>query len=144
MANGVETATFHVLTPYPGTELHRRLHAQGRILHTDWDLYDTRHAVFRPARMTVDQLEEGYRRAYRSFYSWPSLVASAQAVDGRSAQLRHLAYAAGWKKFERAWSLAVRARRLGAAVPLLESLLEHRSVVDGTLRGSASVRKLAT
>ena len=29
---GIETATFHILTPYPGTALQRRLAAEGRIL----------------------------------------------------------------------------------------------------------------
>ena len=48
--HGIETATFHILTPYPGTALHQRLVAQGRITTADWDLYDTRHAVFRPAQ----------------------------------------------------------------------------------------------
>ena len=57
---GVETATFHILTPYPGTALYKRMEAQGRLLHRDWDKYDTRHTVFRPARMTPEQLEEGY------------------------------------------------------------------------------------
>ena len=44
----LECATFHILTPYPGTPLFARLEAEGRILHRDWDLYDTAHAVFRP------------------------------------------------------------------------------------------------
>src|SRR5262249_30982313 len=67
---GIQTATFHVLTPYPGTALHARLSAQRRIVIHDWDLYDTRHAVFRPARMSAAELEIGYRRAYREFYRW--------------------------------------------------------------------------
>ena len=28
---GIETATFHILTPYPGTGLYTRMEAQGRI-----------------------------------------------------------------------------------------------------------------
>src|SRR5204862_8290539 len=48
---GIETATFHVLTPYPGTALYERMAAQGRLLHSDWDLYDTRHVVYQPARL---------------------------------------------------------------------------------------------
>ena len=55
--HGIETATFHILTPYPGTALYRRMAAQGRITTDDWDRYDTRHAVFRPARMSAEQLE---------------------------------------------------------------------------------------
>ncbi len=34
---GIETATFHILTPYPGTALHTRIQAEGRITSTDWD-----------------------------------------------------------------------------------------------------------
>jgi hypothetical protein len=36
------------------------MEAEARLLHRDWDLYDTRHAVFRPAGMSVEELEEGY------------------------------------------------------------------------------------
>jgi len=39
--HGIETSTFHILTPYPGTALFRRMESQGRILHRNWDLYDT-------------------------------------------------------------------------------------------------------
>src|SRR5206468_5369591 len=56
IGQGIETATFHVLTPYPGTALHSRLAAQGRMTSRDWDRYDTRHAVFRPARMSAEEL----------------------------------------------------------------------------------------
>src|SRR4029453_11859951 len=54
---GIETATFHIMTPYPGTALYARMAAQGRMLHRDWDRYDTRQVVFRPARLTAEQLE---------------------------------------------------------------------------------------
>src|SRR6266550_6999663 len=54
---GIETATFHILTPYPGTALYHRISDQGRLTTDDWDLYDTRHAVFRPAGMSADELE---------------------------------------------------------------------------------------
>ena len=60
LEQGIETATFHLLTPYPGTPLHRRLRDEGRMLHDNWELYDTRHAVFAPARMSPEALEEGY------------------------------------------------------------------------------------
>ena len=120
---GVETATFHVLTPYPGTALYTRLAAQGRITTDDWDLYDTRHAVFRPARMSAAQLEAGYWRAYRDFYLWGSLLRSAAAHETITGSLRHVAYAAGWKKFEPAWDLVIRARRTAMMLPVLETIL---------------------
>ena len=40
----------------------------GRITTQHWDLYDTRHAVFHPARLSAETLETGYWRAYRDFY----------------------------------------------------------------------------
>ena len=58
--NRLECATFHILTPYPATPLFRQMEAQGRLLHRDWSLYDTAHAVFRPKHMTPEELEHGY------------------------------------------------------------------------------------
>jgi hypothetical protein len=53
----LECATFHILTPYPGTPLFRQMESEGRLLHRDWSLYDTSHVVFRPARMTPEHAE---------------------------------------------------------------------------------------
>jgi radical SAM superfamily enzyme YgiQ (UPF0313 family) len=54
---GIETATFHILTPYPSTALYKRIQAEGRITTFNWDLYDTRHTVFRPMRLTAEQFK---------------------------------------------------------------------------------------
>ena len=123
ITRGVETATFHILTPYPGTPLARGLEEQGRIVTRDWDLYDTRHVVYRPARMASAALERGYRRAYRDFYSWGSILRGSAAQPHLAARLRHLAYAGGWKKLERMWDVVIRARRVLHALPLLEAVL---------------------
>ncbi len=123
--HGIETATFHILTPYPSTALHQRLTSEGRIFVHDWDLYDTRHAVFRPARMSGDELECGYWRAYRRFYRWRSIARGAAAHGDLVAGLRHFAYAAGWKKFEPLWDLVIRAKRAGMMLPVLETILSE-------------------
>lgn len=65
---------FNILTPFPGTELFARLEAQGRILHKDWSRYDTKHVVFTPARMTAEELLDGYRRVSREVYSFSSIL----------------------------------------------------------------------
>ncbi len=132
VAHGIETATFHVLTPYPGTATFRRMADEGRLLHRDWDLYDTRHAVFRPARMDGAILEAGYWRAYRDFYRWSSILRGAATKPTLAGRLRHAAYAAGWKKLEPLWDWLIRARRVGHALPILEAVLE------GLSRGPAS------
>jgi radical SAM superfamily enzyme YgiQ (UPF0313 family) len=125
VTHGIETATFHILTPYPGTALHQRMSTQRRITTTEWDLYDTRHAVFTPAQMTGEQLEQGYRRAYRDFYRWGAIARGAMAHGHVVAGLRHAAYAAGWKKFEPLWDLVIRARQAGKMLPVLETILSE-------------------
>src|SRR5581483_523863 len=123
ISHGIETATFHILTPYPGTALHARLEAEGRITSRDWDRYDTRHVVYRPARLRPDALEAGYWRAYRDFYRWGSIVRGAWTKADWSGRLRHAAYAGGWKKCEPLWDLVIRARRASAMLPALEQVL---------------------
>lgn len=120
---GVETATFHILTPYPGTALYQRMAAEGRLLHSRWDHYDTRHVVFQPARMTPAQLEAGYWRAYDEFYRWGAIVRGAWAKPGWAGRARHIAYAGGWKKCEPLWDAIIRARRATRMLPVLEAVL---------------------
>src|SRR6476659_4985367 len=55
ISRSLETSTYHIMTPYPGTALHRRIVDDDRIVTDDWDLYDTRHVVFKPKRMTPEQ-----------------------------------------------------------------------------------------
>ncbi|HUT73328.1 MAG TPA: radical SAM protein [Armatimonadota bacterium] len=126
ITQGIEAATFHLLTPYPGTALHRRLAAQGRITTDNWELYDTRHAVYHPAKMSPQKLEAGYRRAYRDFYRWSSILRGARTRERWDQRVRHVAYAAGWKKCEPLWDLVVRAKRVCHFGPLLEAVLAAR------------------
>ncbi len=140
ISRGIETATFHILTPYPGTALHARMVEQGRITTDNWDLYDTRHTVFRPAHMTAEALEQGYWRAYRTFYQWRSIARGAAAHDSVLAGVRHAAYAAGWKKFEPLWDLVIRAKQAGMMLPVLETILSE----FGTRKTNAGLKPCAT
>lgn len=63
-----------ILTPYPGTRLFKRLGDEGRILHTNWDDYDTGNVVFAPKLMTAEELQRGYFRMLQSIYSWRSMA----------------------------------------------------------------------
>jgi hypothetical protein len=101
---------------------------EGRLLSSDWDLYDTRHAVFQPAGMLPERLEQGYWWAYKNFYSWSNLWEAASVHEHPLENLRHLAYAAGWKKFEPLWDWVIRARRVAQFLPVLESLLAGFSI----------------
>ena len=125
IANGITTSTFHIQTPYPGTGLHRRLEQEGRIVTSNWDLYDTRHVVYRPARLHPERLKEGYDWAYREFYRWTSIARASFAHGSTKHQAKHFFYAAGWKKFEAAWNTVIRARQLSRMTPLLEAVLSR-------------------
>ena len=123
--HGITTATFHIQTPYPGTQLHARMVREERMLTRDWNLYDTRHVVYRPARLKPETLKAGYDWAYREFYSWSSIARAALHHGTLKHQAKHFFYASGWKKFEPLWDLMIRARQLTRATPLLEGVLSR-------------------
>ncbi|MEA2573112.1 MAG: hypothetical protein QOH93_410 [Chloroflexia bacterium] len=123
VSQGIETATFHILTPYPSTALYQRMEAQGRLTTSDWNLYDTRHVVYKPAKLSPEELEAGYWWAYRDFYAWGSIFRGASTKEKWSGRVRHAAYAGGWKKFERLWDVVIRAKRITRMLPVLETIL---------------------
>jgi radical SAM superfamily enzyme YgiQ (UPF0313 family) len=119
-ANRLECATFHILTPYPGTPLFRQLESQGRILHRDWDKYDTAHVVFQPRHMSCDELDYGYAWCYEKLFShrsiWKRRPGDPQAVLG------YLAMSYLYKRSNRFWHLLIK-HRLTASV--WQPLIEH-------------------
>lgn len=140
--NGVTTSTFHIQTPYPGTRLHESLAAEGRIVTRVWDQYDTRHVVYRPAKMTASQLEAGYHRAYRDFYSWRNVAGASLTHDSAKHVAKHFFYAAGWKKFEPLWNFVIKTQRLSATTPLLEAVLSKASPKSYSKRANDKSRAL--
>ncbi|GAB4335675.1 MAG: radical SAM protein [Desulfobulbaceae bacterium] len=64
----VEMAEFSILTPFPHTPVTRQFEKEGRILHRDWSRYTTAEVVFRPKKMTPDELQEMYHYAWDVFY----------------------------------------------------------------------------
>jgi radical SAM superfamily enzyme YgiQ (UPF0313 family) len=82
----LEVAYFSILTPYPGTRLHRRLAEAGRLLSQDWSIYDGHHVVHRPLTLTPDELLAGYHRVFEAVYSLPTMI-------------RRLWGTSGWKSF---------------------------------------------
>jgi len=70
---GLCGALWRILTPYPGTRLFQELKAAGRLLTTDWTYYSGEHVVYRPAKMTVEELYWGHKWAKGHFYSYRSI-----------------------------------------------------------------------
>jgi radical SAM superfamily enzyme YgiQ (UPF0313 family) len=72
--NRIEGAFLPILTPFPGTRVYKRLKEEGRILTEDWSKYDMATVVFQPKRMSVEELQEGFWKVNRSFYSVRSMA----------------------------------------------------------------------
>lgn len=135
--NALTTCTFHVLTPYPGTRLFADMEASGRILHRNWDQYDTRQVVYKTVGLNADELKFGYDWAYQSFYSWNNIFKASFHHENLKHKIKHFAYAGGWKKFEPLWNFMIKTRGLNKMLPLLESILSR--VKDQEHKESVSV-----
>ncbi len=118
-SNHLECATFHILTPYPGTPLFQQMEMEGRLLHRDWSLYDTAHVVFRPKHMSAEELASGYAWCYERLFSHSSIW-RRRPGDAR-AVLPYLAMSYLYKRSNLFWHVLIR-RRLTHAVwhPLVE------------------------
>lgn len=118
-ANRMECATFHILTPYPGTPLFRQMEAEGRLLHRDWDLYDTAHVVFRPKHMSPEELLLGYDWIYRRLFSHGSIW--RRRPDGAASVLTYLAGCYLYKRSNRLWRFLIKHQLVHAVwLPLVE------------------------
>jgi radical SAM superfamily enzyme YgiQ (UPF0313 family) len=117
--NRLECATFHILTPYPATPLFRQMEAAGRLLHRDWTLYDTAHAVFRPRHMSPEELEEGYGWIYQRLFSHASIW--RRRPEDWHAVAAYLAMSYLYKRSNRFWHLLIKHHLVHAVwSPLVE------------------------
>lgn len=110
-ANRLECATFHILTPYPGTPLYRQLYDEGRLLHKDWEKYDTAHVVFRPKQLTEEELANGYGWCYGRLFSLKSIW--RRRPRDPAAVLPYLAMSLLYKRSNRLWHFLIRHRLTG-------------------------------
>ncbi|AGA67591.1 Fe-S oxidoreductase [Desulfitobacterium dichloroeliminans LMG P-21439] len=104
--NKIETLTSHILTPYPGTELYRRIKREGRIIDHELAKYNTAHVVFQPKGMSAAELYEGYLWIYREFYTLRNIVSRMphHKAQRKSYFLFNLLY----RKFGRVTALLAR------------------------------------
>ncbi len=123
ISRGITTATNHILTPYPGTALFAKMEHEKRILTKNWSLYDTRHLVFQHPVISQKQMEEGYKRAYDTFYKWGNIIKSSTEHETLKMKLKHLSYAGGWKKFEPVWNFIIKNEFLAKTRIALEKTL---------------------
>lgn len=113
--SGITTATNHILTPYPGTAVYNQMDGANRITTKDWRLYDTRHLVFTHPNITKEEMENGYKRAYKIFYKWGNIYKSSKEHEEFRMKLKHFTYAGAWKKFDPVWNFIIKNKLLSKA-----------------------------
>jgi hypothetical protein len=77
------------------------MESENRLLHRDWTLYDTAHAVFQPKHMTPAELEHGYSWIYERLFSHSSIW--RRRPEDWSAVPLYLAMSYLYKRSNRFW-----------------------------------------
>ncbi|HOX01537.1 MAG TPA: radical SAM protein, partial [Candidatus Paceibacterota bacterium] len=103
----IEDALLYILTPYPGTPIYDQLKRDGRLLSLDREKYGWANAVFKPARMTAQELERGVQKTYENLYPFFKKRAPAQIIKWLPLFLRHP------RIFILAWQALHRRIRIG-------------------------------
>jgi len=70
------SAVFMILTPYPETPFYHRVKNEGRLVQDQWWLLKSPEDSaphFTPKKMSGETLREGWKRAWKEFYSFPSI-----------------------------------------------------------------------
>lgn len=67
--NKISIPRYAIYTPYPNTRAFHRLLSEGRLLHQNWRHYDTQHVVFQPNQMTPDELDNGFKWAFKKTFA---------------------------------------------------------------------------
>ena len=90
MENRLFLANFNPLIPTPGTPLYSRLHTEGRLLFDRWWLhkdYRWGDCVFRPMRMTPEELTTGCFQLRKEFNSIRNILARFPGLSLRKTNL---------------------------------------------------------
>lgn len=110
--NKVETMTGHVLTPYPGTALYKRLLQEGRIIDFNLRKYNTANVVFAPKNLTAEELQKGYLRFYDDFYSFKNII--RRMPENKKIIPSYLTFNLLYRKFGKLTSLLGKAGLMSA------------------------------
>ncbi|MEP7038053.1 MAG: radical SAM protein [Acidobacteriota bacterium] len=65
----VDLLEFFYLTPLPGSEDHKKLHEAGIAMDADLNKYDLNHAVTAHPKMSRENWEETYQKAWKTYYT---------------------------------------------------------------------------
>lgn len=72
--SNVDFVRYTINTPYPGTPYYEKMKNDGRILETNWDLYDCRHCVFKHNLLKKEEIESGYTFLWEQTYKLKNIM----------------------------------------------------------------------
>lgn len=75
--SGLTSVQYLILTPLPGTVFYKKIEAEGRLLHKNWQFYDAMHVVFQPKNLTPMALQQGMIDCFTDFYSYTNAIHEA-------------------------------------------------------------------
>jgi radical SAM superfamily enzyme YgiQ (UPF0313 family) len=88
-SSGLAEVQLTVLTPFPGSGLYARLEREGRLLGRQfWERCTLFDVNYRPARMSVEELENGLRWLFTELYSSEATEQRKRAFVRMSRQVR--------------------------------------------------------
>lgn len=70
----VSTASFCVLTPFPGTRTYEQMKRDNRLISQDWKFYNNRTTIFTPRNLSPLELQSEYMKAKKTFYNTPAVL----------------------------------------------------------------------
>ena len=85
---GPDVASFHILTPVPGTEQYDEFRRNGWITETNLDRFDATTTTWRHPRLTSRRLSDLLFESYRRFYDAKHLARCAVNLGRSSADFR--------------------------------------------------------
>jgi len=109
VGSGIDIIQLTLLTPLPGTELMKRLQAEGRIVYHDfpgdWEKYRFSYMVHRPEGVPTDTIYTGNNYIKHQIYSFPnyayrmfkSLLSLRNAANFAATYKFNQALKKGWK-----------------------------------------------
>jgi len=90
----VDILEFFCLTPLPGSADHKRLHAEGAPLDPDLNIYDLEHVCTTHPKMSKEEWQGVYRKAWDVYYSpehLETLMRRATTVDRNPKRIMEIA-----------------------------------------------------
>jgi radical SAM superfamily enzyme YgiQ (UPF0313 family) len=137
----LSSTQFLILTPLPGSEFYDQVRCQNRIQFRDWSLYDAHHAVFRPKRLSLFDLQRAQIESHARFYSLAEVLRRALSLAwedlGLAVYARNLNRA--WKRRNRTFLKVMELLRPKKDVRITVDYQERVALEDNPVRVPAAV-----